>query len=119
MTITEFLLARLEEDHQLAAAATLITSGLDGPLFASPYDELTDHIIHWEPERVLNEVSAKRAVVELHRAVESGEACGSCVRLTYTDGQVELGLQPFPCPTIRALVQSYAEHPGFSQEWRV
>jgi hypothetical protein len=130
MTIIEFLNAQLDEDARLARAAVLIMTGVDGGLFESPYDELTDHAVRWDPQRALDEVDAKRAIMELHQPVESpGDHslhCGTCMALAdigdsiTMEGDhisVSLNLQRYPCPTLLALLRPYAGNPGWDFAW--
>lgn len=56
-------------------------------------------------DRVLADFDAKRRIVDEH--TEAGTKwCPSC------DGQDQ------PCTTIRLLALSYADHPGYRDEWR-
>lgn len=61
--------------------------------------------------RLLAEVAAKRAVLELHEPYDSEEhgglACWTCGP----------GGFPYPCVTLRALVQPFAGHPDFNPGW--
>jgi hypothetical protein len=78
--------------------------------------EVAEHIARHDPARVLAEVAAKRAVVELHGAVEPGKwrtvaACAQCGDArTYESYMVE-----WPCPTLRALAQVYADHSDYDE----
>lgn len=100
MTITEFLMARLDED---AAAASrifdLLPSGREmglGPL---------------EPARVLAEVVAKRRIAALHDGRHECVEYGVPGDTTFIDLVTE-------CHTLRALSLPYADHPDHRQEWK-
>jgi hypothetical protein len=74
-----------------------------------PSDSQADHIARHDPARVLAEVAAKRAILDLHEPYEServgGQSCWACNR----DG--------WPCETVRLLAQPFAGRPGWREEW--
>jgi hypothetical protein len=92
---------------------------------------MAEHIVHWDPARVLAEVDAKRKVLELHRPerrrlslpVDESDGGGftswanlACSVCYVSD--VPLGVNPWwPCPTVRLLALPYANQPGYRQEW--
>jgi hypothetical protein len=93
MTLTEFLTARLDEDEADAR-------GDDG----SPTP-----IGMWDPDRVLAEVAAKRAIVEIHyngAPEHYTERCSPCDTVNE------------PCRTLLALATPYADHPDYREEWK-
>lgn len=119
-TITEFLNARYAEEEAAAREAT------PGPWKTEDADEygaevytatgtavavsregggvgLEDaaHIALWDPARVLREIAAKRAILELHAEAGMGDCAHS------SD----------PCPTLRHLAAVYADHPDYQPEW--
>lgn len=76
-----------------------------------------DHIVRHDPARVLRDVEAQRALLELHHAElievvnadheeRSGDWCAEC------DGET------FPCRTLRLLASAYADHPDYNEAWR-
>ena len=97
-TITEFLEARIDEDHRLAG---------------SGWARLGD--TRWEtdnygrnfltPSAVLAECAAKRAIAGLHKV--GADQCDEHNAM----------FESIPCPTIRALAAVYADHPDYRQEW--
>ena len=100
MTITEFLLARIAEDEEVARAALPIPD-LESPRWLpanlkrrfgiiSGYE--VDHIARHDPSRVLRECAAKRAIIE---AAEHGY-------LSY----------------VAPLAAVYSDHPDYREEWR-
>jgi hypothetical protein len=116
--LAAFLLARYaeeEKDAQVARKAPRWVMESDLPDTWSP---TRDHIIRYSPARVLADIAAKRRVVELHREVWHTHwadvretACATCTR-----GPLESG-DTWPCPTLLALAQPYAEHPDWREEW--
>lgn len=133
-TIVEFVRARLDEDEgvargeitrrevwqrkidQMRRVGEMIGVGLvdfDGP--GAPGD----------PVRVLAEVEAKRRILKMHKPVPAGygaeprwedrdyipRVCPSC---GVSDGWRDVVA---PCPTLRALVLPYADHPDYDPVW--
>lgn len=91
MTLTDFLLARVAEDE------ASLPSGFD---------------CWYKPERYVAECAAKRAIVELHEDVRgSCMTCGAITAIGYKED--------WPCDTIKALAQPYADHPDFDEAWRL
>lgn len=78
------------------------------------------HITRHDPARVLADIAAKRAVVELHGPTRDNRAfsmretpeqsCSVCV-MAHADMDCEN--EPWPCPTLRALALPYRDHPEF------
>jgi len=105
--LAAFLAARLDEDE-----ARIVPVGSPG------YCEDDAEGIHLTPARVLREVAAKRAILELHhiRRIGTWPVCTHCrpVDPEYTD---DLTSEPWPCRTLRALAAVYSDHPGYRQEW--
>jgi len=124
MTIVEFLQARLDEDEAIVRAAIAddggpedavpediapkdsgwLTDGTFLPRFSKPLAEKFGRFA--DSRRLLREISAKRAVVELHSSHWSG-ACWSC------SGDHGADPTPAPCDTLRALAAVYADHSDF------
>jgi len=115
MTLTDFLLARVEEDE---AAARDGGSHNYGGVFAR--DNYGCLLV--QPARVLAECAAKRAIIELHDALEdkgwqSGKDhaylwCGSC-------GTLDDAPVPYPCETLETLATVYRDHPDYQPGWDV
>jgi len=129
MTLTEFLLARIAEDAEMAQANlwldwTAESDQIDarwwiaspgvGRLYSTGYVGNGDsqpaarHIARHDPARVLAECAAKRAIVALHAVIPRPDDASYC----------EEDEAPFPCPTLRALALPYAEHPDYDEAWR-
>ena len=126
--LVAFLRARLDEDEQVARAAierqpydewdaTGATGDDDAALahaevvkIARPHPTpaaraIAQHIARWDPARVLAEVEAKRRIITSYQLfatdpVQSG---------TYVSGLLD---------AILLLVQPYADHPDYREEWR-
>jgi len=98
-------------------------------------DNAARHIARWDPARVLAEVAAKRVILRAHRrttytnadlGIHDRAVCLSCHgRMDSPDNWSDdaewsypLLQQPFPCDTVRALAQPYADHPDFDPAWR-
>lgn len=109
MTITEFLIARIAEDEAAANEQDGAEYHTDG---AWP-DGMA--------ARVLAECAAKRAIIEAHPDGNAAykDAAGAYLPMfrgycaTCSDHEVE----PWPCPTLRAIAAVYADHPDYRQEW--
>lgn len=150
MDLVAFLKSALDQDEQDARAA--VESGLDR-WAADPGDRhqirLDDrpgaprlgavvawtvaaaqvpHIARWDPARVLAEVAAKRAILELHQ-IEITEIRGPRFD-EYSGRPLErewevncavcgwAGLDPATaCATLRALVAPFASRAGFDPSW--
>jgi hypothetical protein len=124
MTLTEFLAARLDEDE----ADARDDDGSPTPIGM------------WDPDRVLAEVAAKRAIVLEHEMMPARQSTLGVLRLAdgrevspyYVDGccarctawgeyggpaNSETGGLDY-CPTLRHLAAVYADHPDYDEAWR-
>jgi hypothetical protein len=121
--LTEFLLARIAEDEELARGAHY-----DGQRwyseeeFVGRYPDCCDcgcevmmganrkieaaHVANWDPARVLAECAAKRAIVALHRPddLESSDRG----MYFYAEGAGD---------AVKALAAVYKDHPDYQSEW--
>lgn len=131
--VAAFIRARLDEDGQLARAASrdgeawaytgtgVYVAGTNHPIAVGPWDgELPDegpHIARHDPARVLRQVEAMRATVQLHSGVHE------CPEWNWLDPD-------FPddpretvtgwseeCPTLRALSSIWSDHPEYQEGW--
>jgi hypothetical protein len=125
-----FLRARLDEDADLALAASpgpwhpdeehdevhavddiVVAEGF--ALSGRQLRATVDHIARHDPARVLAEVEAKRHIIDWHRQPTQDE---------FEDGTYRtMGCRCYggwPCPTLRALAAPYADHPDYRDTWR-
>ena len=108
MTITEFLLARIEEDEDAARGVNrLLWNSRVALLDHDLYGLVSRH----HPDRVLAECRAKRAIVELYddslkEQIERRDASALGAGLMLDD-------------VIRALAAVHVDHPDYRKEWRV
>lgn len=151
-TLSEFLLARIAEDEALARAAAadaatpwratygrqveqaragfLVTPEDERSYPSEPPDEVALHIARHDPDRVLAECEAKRALVTMHYLMDGGApdtypyvstGYGGEERIVYP-GCVICDGDAFPrrhgCDTIRHLAVPYADHPDYDEGWR-
>ncbi|MGW3191619.1 DUF6221 family protein [Streptomyces ardesiacus] len=126
--LVEWLREQLDEDERTARATIWDGSGnkLDWELIASATidvggDEfyvgdrtIANHMMAWEPARVLREIDAKRRLLDLHREAEDPQEmqdyCTTC--------EVTGNYPYFPCQTLRLLALPYADRPGYRPEWQ-
>lgn len=123
MTITEFLLARIAEDEEVARSAIDSSGWGSSPdgrwrLVEVPYEgewprnpdaehvmwagsEWTIHASRHSPARILRECAAKREIIERH---------SHCDDVSYGDAST--------CPEVSTLAAVYAGHPDYQEEWR-
>jgi len=138
MSLTEFLLARIAEDEAVARLATegswgrwadqegipgwdgfiVIGNDLDDDEEPDPTARVyiepdADHMIRWDPPRVLAECEAKRRIVKIHTE-GLDDFDGSELYSTGCDGCRSV---LWPCPTILALLLPYADHPDYREDW--
>jgi len=126
--LVEFLLARLAEDEQ----AALDAAGYESRVY---WDDAVDvHAIrpasreHYErhdPDRVLAQCRAHRALAEVHRPYATFiwddslgrhyEGCEACAEPHDWDPHKDGDW--FPCITLRHLAAAYDTHPEYQREW--
>jgi hypothetical protein len=71
-----------------------------------------EHIAHWDPDRVLAEVKAKRRILDIHHRVD----CKHERRFGPEGDCAECGNE-YPCITVTELAQPYAGQDGWREEW--
>jgi hypothetical protein len=125
VTLVEFLTARLAEDENTARAAGhgcgyihehnagWVEVSLPGEHNARPSYELR-FIKRYDPARVLREIEAKRRIIELHVDGEDHECEPRLGEMDWTTWSQPL----LPCPTLRLLGLSDADHPDYREEWK-
>lgn len=142
MDLTEFLTARYDEEQQLAQAAapgpwhvellgakgypqrisnaqaTVIGQTYTSPTYAPAGAR---HIAYWDPARVVADLAAKRALIQLAfryaADFDQRSGCGHTVE------QIATGACPFvgemeSMDLLRLLAAPYSEHPDFDPAWR-
>jgi hypothetical protein len=125
--LMEFLRARLAEDASLAQQA-IDTPARDVELYATWPRQRVPFGMTFDPARTLREVEAKRLILEEH--ANDGGYCRRCMaedRQENTleeirnDGPYMITVHRpllYPCPTLRLLALSYADHEDYREEWR-
>lgn len=92
---------------------------------------IAQHIAHFDPERLLADCAAKRAVLSVHSVVTLERKCnainGKLVKpytlvVVYCSGcQMDTDRDEYTpadeCETLRALAAPYSEHPDFDPSW--
>lgn len=149
MTITEFILARVEEDEAAARRARSAVSYRSGEWHADDADDeapwlengvytydvhhgsaffatrlpqgASTHIARHDPARVLAECESKRRIVGLHTVDhrDDRDICAECGPEEDVRFQVDHYDRGWPCPTLRALAAVWADHPDYQPAWKV
>lgn len=125
MNITEFLLARIAEDEQLAQAAIDNAAPEEWESELGDMNLWPEDIAFWAnntPPRILAECAAKRAIVAAHplttdvvevsTRIKPGFACETC--FSFGDVVEDSGY----CDTLRAIAAVYAGHPDYQEYWK-
>ncbi|MFI1677035.1 DUF6221 family protein [Streptomyces sp. NPDC020607] len=82
------------------------------------------HIVQWDPARVLREIDANRRRLERHAPQpmvgrDSDENDPSTYVLGCPTCQVDVVSEgDWPCEEVRDMLISYADRPGYREEWR-
>lgn len=136
MTLTEFLLARIAEDEQLARDSICPCGGPACTIETGWYheDELTArlgddgeparqavHVLRWSPSRVLAECEAKRRIVEMYEGAMTASA--QIEKLGDSpDGELMLAISRAAAVAVEAAVklaaEPHADHPDYRDEWK-
>jgi hypothetical protein len=136
MTPTEFLTARYDEEagtsvllsdgsvwHDMPIWRDLEVGGTGREVGAEERAE-TERMQELWTARILADVAAKRAILKEHkRDVDplniSADTCVVCRDQRTWDYDLHgPEYQRYPCRTVRAMLQPYAEHPDFDPAWR-
>jgi hypothetical protein len=78
----------------------------------SPTEEQADHIARWDPARVLSEVEAKRARIDLFAEMATGDT----VLRSFGASEADPAFMEY---LLKLEAQPYASRPGFRDEWRL
>lgn len=132
--LVQFLRTRLDEDEQIARAATSGPWSVDSETYAeainaadgvqvvaggrwggeaSVFESTEDalHIARHDPARVLRDIEAKRAVISRYeRAMEN--------RRAHPDDLASAGAFLALHGAVRLLTVPYADHPDYREQWR-
>jgi hypothetical protein len=122
--LVAFIRARLDEDERVARAVKFALSrkvhqggvfvGLTAQAGAEDAREQVENFLdRHDPSRVLAEVAAKRAIVDLHDNDGGGHECpdGKDFAGTHTGYERD-------CLTVLHLAAVYASNPDYREEWR-
>ena len=127
MTLTEFLLARIAEDEAVAHAAQhqdqptwradFHSMDAMGPKFSVlgssgqfRSSDVVDHVVRFQPSRVLAECEAKRALINEYGKVQAAIAQGDGTEWTM-GGQAARG------QALMILALPYSAHPDYRPGW--
>jgi hypothetical protein len=107
--LVEFLRAALDEDERVALEA------VDDYYYLDEGEATLRFLEHHDPARVLAEVAAKRAIVDV-----CAEADAKCPADDWPDeaGMEWAALSDQARYLLRLLAQPYAGRPGWQEEWR-
>lgn len=110
MSITEFLLARIAEDKDLANHAKW---AMQGEWFTTAEDKIDEYVRSLPPDRTLRECEARRRIVERHK--DCGLGYGYC-----DDGGKGIWREEDggpSCADQMDLAATYSDHPDYRDEW--
>jgi hypothetical protein len=116
--LVAFLRARLDEDE---ATARAVPADVTWDVYVMSFEdraydypgkgESLDHAARWSPARVLAEVAARRRIIAAFEArEEQGLMPGGEVVGYHATGLLL---------ALRALAETYVDHPDFNPEWRL
>lgn len=106
-TLAAWLLAALAEDEAAALHHQSLGADFIGYDTGAKGDGWAGSAGEYDPARVLAQVAAHRAIVELHASGPWDSACSDQV----------WDVRPDDCPTLRALASIYADRAGFDPRW--
>jgi hypothetical protein len=84
--------------------------------------EVADHIVTWDPARVLAEIKAKRRVLARHHPYRDDDpehGDNSCVGCGFGSDEESMVADINDCPELRDVAAPYAEHPDYDPAWSV
>lgn len=114
--LVEFIRARLDDDERAANDANPDPTGRQSAVFNSLacYSGDILFVKRWTASRVLSEIDAKRAILDLH---DGAHECS-----TYRHGEIDnctWCLDAEECSTALLLAAPFRDHPDFSTAWAV
>lgn len=114
LTLAEFLVARVAERERLADDTHIGVCSMRWSFYPPAGEDLVRHCGCAGPELMRADCLAIRRIIEMHPGAVDGDECPGCG--AWLDGAWKTGPDNL-CPTLLALVQPYAEHPQFRDEW--
>jgi hypothetical protein len=98
--------------HEIQAEVWRCDDEMDGcPDIARAAMAEAEFIAANDPDRVLRQVQAHKAILGEHEGLANG-ACNTC-----SEGMFSGEHQVYPCRTIKALVSIYSDRDGYQEEW--
>lgn len=119
MTLTQFLLARYDEEASVAMdCEVMVPMGYAWRTISWMHGANRTHGRTWTPTRVLAECEGKRRIVKIHPVYSEdiGDGTQHDCPGTWVNG---IDDPDEPCPTLRLLALPYADHPDFNPAWQV
>ncbi|MCC2333851.1 DUF6221 family protein [Cellulomonas wangsupingiae] len=129
MELTDFLIARLEEDEDDARGRLAAHAGDGGPGSADPSSAAAASGGAGSPERVLAVCAAQRHVVDTYLALTAESAAAVAAGLPFvrektlaaaesTMASMQLVAGSAYDRVLRWFAEVHAEHPDYNEEWR-
>lgn len=137
VSIVEFLTARLDEDAARldraaeAEAEALRHDGMPDTTAQEIKDFWLDPETETEWPRVLADIAAKRAILDVHKIYVEGKRESpnikysetwkpdvGCVNCDWDNDCAAIEDNGYPCETVKLLASVYSDHPDYRQEWR-
>lgn len=109
--LVAWLNTQLDEDEQVARAVVSFDYGVKD--WADDGDPVNIHIARWDPDRVLAEVEAKRAILQRYETARIAAAAsdGTILAAAARLNQRAFGL------ALQELALPYRDRPGYRPEW--
>lgn len=126
MTLTEFLLARIDDDEGVITSTLKVSDepASSGHEWTTGYDSRYGVFypeVAMSTARALSECEAKRRIIKPHvpdTCYDQGDECAECSFHEMYEGFNDYS-EPWPCPTLRALAAVYQDHPDYDEAWRL
>ena len=109
VTLTEFLLARIAEDEDVARTAGPDWISYQKTADYGMDDDTAVHVVTFSPARVLAECEAKRRIVD---------ECRQCDQDNFTPRTETWGYREALRGSVQVLASVYADHPDYLPEWK-
>lgn len=110
-TRTDFLLARIADDEEVARSAWQATFERGQGAMSIDSGDVMAHVTRHDPDRVLAECEAKRRIVARHS--EGEMYCG------WSQDSMSMHGPGDDCEELLALAAVYASHPDYQAEWAI